>query len=76
MIYSNLVSSAAEEMMALPYDLQQAALRFIQQLKQAVPQGITGNKLLKFAGLISQDDLKLMSAAIEADCEQIDSNEW
>ncbi len=76
MIYSKIVSSAAEEMMGLPYDLQQAALRFIQQLRQAVPQGVAGSQLLRFAGLIPQDDLGLMSAAIEADCEQVDGNEW
>ncbi|NJM41241.1 MAG: hypothetical protein HC853_10985 [Anaerolineae bacterium] len=63
-------------MMALPYDLQQAVLRFIQQLKQAVPQGVAGNKLLKFVGLIPQDDLRTMSAAIEEGCERIDGDEW
>ena len=32
--------------------------------------------LLKFAGSISQKDLKLMQQAIEEDCERIDYNGW
>lgn len=31
---------------------------------------------LKLAGTISQDDLRLMTEAIETGCERIDLNEW
>ncbi len=39
-------------------------------------KGTTGEELLKFVGLISKEDLKLMKRAIEKDCRQIDVSEW
>jgi hypothetical protein len=38
--------------------------------------GVPGVELLKFAGLIEPNELLLMSEAIEADCRQVDLNEW
>jgi hypothetical protein len=38
--------------------------------------GTSGQQLLRFAGVISSEDLELMSKTIEEDCEQIDVNEW
>ncbi|MEX0812226.1 MAG: hypothetical protein WD048_08410 [Chitinophagales bacterium] len=32
--------------------------------------------IMRLAGTIDKEDLKLMEAAIEDGCEQIDSNEW
>lgn len=76
MIYSNLAMAAAEQMTMLPYAAQQSVLNFIQQLRSASPQGVRGDTLLKFAGTISPDDLKLMQVTIEAECERIDHDEW
>lgn len=39
-------------------------------------KGVLGSQLLRFAGTIPQDDLNLMSKAINSGCEQVDSNEW
>jgi hypothetical protein len=39
-------------------------------------KGIKGKQLIKFAGIISNDDLELMSQAILDDCERVDLNEW
>lgn len=48
-------------------------LEFINSLFLNVKQET--NKLLKYAGYFSKDELELMSAAI-TDCEKIDENEW
>jgi hypothetical protein len=48
-------------------------LEFINSLFLNVKQET--NKLLKYAGCISKDELELMKTAI-ADCEKIDHNEW
>jgi hypothetical protein len=45
-----------------------------QQTDQII--GTSGQQLLRFAGVISSEDLELMSKTIEEDCEQIDINEW
>jgi len=47
-------------------------LEFINSLSLNVNET---NKLLKYVGCISKDELKLMKSAI-ADCEKIDHNEW
>ncbi|NCP16086.1 hypothetical protein GW866_03465 [bacterium] len=39
-------------------------------------KGKTGRQVLRFAGVISPTDLKQIQKAIEAGCEQVDSNEW
>lgn len=57
----------------LPYDLQLRVLDFVNSL---MPKGVSGKSLLRFEGVISDDDLRLMSKAIEEDCERVDVNEW
>jgi hypothetical protein len=39
-------------------------------------KGVTGQELLRFAGSIPNEDLQIMSEAIEQDCNQIDTTEW
>lgn len=57
----------------LPYDLQLRVLDFVKALS---PKGVEGKGLWRFEGSISDDDLRLMSNAIEEDCENVDTNEW
>ncbi len=42
----------------------------------ALRQGVSGNKLLAFAGCIEPFELQKMSQAIENDCAKVDLNEW
>ncbi len=39
-------------------------------------RGVGGKSLLRFRGLIPDDDLKMMSASIEEACEKVDKDEW
>ena len=57
----------------LPYDLQ---LRVLDFAKNLVPKGVQGKSLLRFEGIISDDDLQLMSKTIEDGCEKVDIGEW
>jgi hypothetical protein len=41
-----------------------------------LPPGMPGSDFRQFIGMISEEDLKLMSDAIEDGCEQIDPGEW
>ena len=65
-----------EQLQQLPFAQQQQVLDFVRGLAMARPSGVPGKSLLAFAGAIELDDLKLMAAAIEAGCEQVDLNEW
>jgi len=71
------VTSIKEDLIAqidkLPYDLQ---LRVLDYVKTLIPTGVEGNSLLKFEGAIPPDDLRLMSKAIEENCEKVDTSEW
>ena len=42
----------------------------------AVPHGVVGGSLLRFAGSVERPDVEQMSAAIERDCGRIDRDEW
>ncbi len=42
----------------------------------SLPKGVKGETLNHYAGIITQDDLQLMSQAISEGCEMIDENEW
>jgi hypothetical protein len=61
------------QMDKLPYELQLRVLEFVKTL---TPKGVAGKSLLRFEGAISDDDLLLMTQAINENCERIDVNEW
>ena len=73
---STIIPKAAKQMANLPYNLQEMVLKFIERLTLFGKSGVSGSSLLKYAGFISPDDLKIMSDVIENDCRKIDTNEW
>lgn len=60
----------------LPVEEQRQVIDFARALALTKNTGSLGNQLLRFAGTIAQDDLLVMNAAIERDCEQVNPNEW
>ena len=71
-----IVDKVIEQMKNLPQELQWRVLEFTRALAVSTPQGVAGAQLLRFAGVISQADVKAMKEAIEQGCEQVDNNEW
>lgn len=72
-----IVEQVIEQLKALPKDLQRRVLGYSRALaKSSPPSGSSGQQLLRFAGTIPQDELRLMSDAIEQGCERVDVNEW
>ena len=72
---TDLPSQINAELGGLPPDAQKSVLEYVRALKQS-RQGTPGARILKHAGSISLEDAKLMEDAIEAGCEQVDTNEW
>jgi hypothetical protein len=66
----------AEELKALPYDLQCRVLEYARTLAVSAPHGVPGRHLLRFAGGIPPVELQVMRETIEAGCERIDANGW
>ena len=71
-----IVEKVIEQLKALPQELQRRGLEFTRALAESTPRGVPGRQLLRFAGAIPRDDIRLMSEAIERGCEQVDTNEW
>mgnify|MGYP005619758627 CR=1 FL=1 len=51
-------------------------MRLRSETTRGARSAVPGKQLLRFAGAIPLDDLRLMQQAIEIGCEAIDSNEW
>lgn len=71
-----IIGKVVEQLRTMPYDLQQEVLFFTRKLSSSTQIGVPGKTLLQFAGAIPLDELEMMRQAIEADCEQVNLNEW
>ena len=60
----------------LPVELQQRVLEFADALIASSPRGVPGRDLLACAGVLSKDDAREISEAIESGCEQVNPNDW
>ncbi|MDO9128833.1 MAG: hypothetical protein Q7U34_03105 [Anaerolineales bacterium] len=72
----SIVEKVVEQLESLPQELQWRVLEFTRALAVSTPHGVSGVQLLRFAGAIPLDDVKIMREAIEQGCEQVDVNEW
>jgi hypothetical protein len=59
--------------LALPQ--QREVLAFVRTLA-TTPLGVPGQDLLLFAGAFDPRDLTALQQAIDADCEQVNLDEW
>jgi len=72
-----IIEEVLEQLKTLPRELQWRVLEFSRALaKSTSPSGVSGQQLLRFAGAIPLDDVRVISAAIEQGCERVDANEW
>ena len=76
MTESVITQQLVQQVDQLPLEFQRKVLDFAQALALALPKGVPGRSLLRFAGAIEAEDLKTMSKAIEAGCERVDADEW
>jgi len=65
-----------EQLDQLPPEMQRRVLDFVQALVVSRPKGVPGSSLMRFAGILSDEDAASMMQAIEADCERVDANGW
>ena len=71
----SIVEKVVEQLKSLPQELQRRVLEFTRALAVSTPHGVAGVQLLRFAGTIPMDDVKVMRETIEQGCEQLDANE-
>ena len=71
-----VVDEIVKKLKQLPTSLQQQVLIFVDALQGTTARGKPGSRFNQFARTISTSDLALMQKAIDAGCEQVDTNEW
>jgi hypothetical protein len=60
----------------LPSEQQRRVLEFARALAKSKISGIPGKNLLRFAGSIDSEDLKVIEQAIAEGCEKVNLDEW
>ncbi len=73
---NNIKTELFERLETLSYDEQRRVLNFVRSLTEQEPIGLSGEEFVQFAGLIPQEDLKVMAEAIEEACEVVEPDEW
>jgi hypothetical protein len=73
---TSILDCVVEQLKDMPENLQQQVLEYARALASSKIQGVPGQQLLCFAGVIPTDDIQLMREAIEQDCQQVDTSEW
>ena len=73
---NNLKEEIVNEIGRLDYENQRRVLYFAKGLASASIKGVSGKRLLSFAGLMPREDLGAIERAIEEHCEKVDHNEW
>lgn len=76
MINTLIKDEIINQVVKLPPESQRRVLEFAQALAMSFPKGVKGKNLLRFEGTIRDEDLQLISKAIEENCEKVDINEW
>lgn len=72
----SIIDQVIEQLRLMPQPLQWQVLKFARTLIAVQIQGVPGQQLLQFAGVIPADDLQSTQEAIEQGCEQVDLNDW
>ncbi len=75
MNHSTIKQEIVRQLDHLPLEFQRRILDFTQALVLSLPKGVSGKQLLRFAGVLKAEDAQVMTQAIEAGCERVDTNE-
>lgn len=61
----------------MPIEMQRKVLIYIDHLsKSGLPYGVSGKKLSRFAGVLTEENAQELTLIIEEGCDRIDDNEW
>lgn len=66
---TQVTEKIVEQLNSLPYELQWRVLDFTRALALSTPHGVSGKRLLHFAGALPFKDVELMRQAVEQGCE-------
>ena len=76
MINSEIEKEIIKDLSNLPVELQEKVKEFTHSLLIAKSKGTPGKDLLKFSGIIDDNNAEELRKIINEDCSKIDHNEW
>ncbi len=76
MIETSLQNDLIKQVDQLPSAMQQRVLEFARALAGSEPQGVPGDRLLEFSGMMTPEEAGEFLQSIEEDCERIEPGEW
>jgi hypothetical protein len=75
MVDAEVQTQIMEQLDKLPLPKQQSVLEYARSLSGAPPKGVAGDRLLRFAGIFTDDEAKEFLQASQ-DCRKVDEDEW
>jgi hypothetical protein len=72
----SLQNDLLKQVNQLPSAMQQRVLDFARALAESEPQGVPGDKLLQFSGMMTPEEAREFLQSIEEDCERIEPGDW
>lgn len=76
MISLEIKKKLIEDLSNLPFDSQKKVQEFAHALLITQSRGKSGKEMIKFSGIMSNDDAGELKRIIESGCEKVDLNEW
>jgi hypothetical protein len=67
---SYIIEKVIDQLNDMPREMQWRVLEFTRALNNSTPRGIPGQQLLSFAGVIPQDDVRVMNEVLERNFER------
>ena len=76
MLQTSVKDEIIDRLDGLTLEELEAVLDHVKALASKLPPGVPGPEFRKSAGLIPKEDLAAIAAAIDEDCEKIDTSGW
>lgn len=76
MIKTVLKKQLLHDLEKLPVEMQKKVKDYVHALLIEKNEGIKGRSLLKYSGILSEEDSKRLSSVVRDGCGTVDSNEW
>jgi hypothetical protein len=75
MVDAEVQTQIIAQLEKLPLPKQQKVLEFARCLSEQRPKGVPGDRLLRFAGMFTEEEAKEFLQASE-ECRKVDADEW
>ena len=76
MIHSEIKKMIIDDLKNLSFEMQKRVQEFTHALLVSQSKGTPGKELVKFSGIIDDEDAEKIREAVDEGCEKVDFNEW